>query len=134
MLFYYLSYIKYGYAGMLVVSLFVTACAMQAYSANSRRADDDPEKRDYRSGTLVVVFFTWPILLPALILVFIIRALLYSVFIIVFTIFLIILPREITQPTWLERKMTRIGDVLMEANTFLFKLLLRPWAAEPETA
>jgi hypothetical protein len=119
--------------GALIVSLLVFACAAYAYSVNAQRSVDDPEKRDFRAGALIFVFFTWPILFPLIISLFIVRVLLYGIFIIIFAVFLMIVPRELPEPTWLETKMTKIGNVLLEANSFLIKLLLRPWANEPET-
>jgi|SRR5215211_2405232 len=133
MLFYNLYCVKYLCIGMLFVSLFVTACAAQAYSVNSQRSEDDPEKKDFRPGAMIFAFFTWPVLLPVVISLFLLRALLYGIFLIVFSVFLIILPREVSEPTWLELRITKIGDALLEANTFLIKLLLSPWANEPET-
>jgi hypothetical protein len=133
MLFYYLYYVKYLCFGALIVSLLVAACAGYAYSANSHRAADDPEKRNYGPGAFILVFFTWPVLLPILISLFLLRVLLYGIFIVFFILFLFIIPRESPQPTWLESKMTKLGDALLRANSFLIKLMLRPWATEPET-
>ena len=133
MLFYYLAYVKYICIGMLLLSVFVTACAAQAYAVNAARSQDDPEKKEFRPGALLFVFFTWPILVPAALSLFLIRALLYGVFIIVFSVFLILMPRVSSEPAWLERKIVRIGNALLEANTFLIKLLFKPWEAEPET-
>ena len=118
---------------MLFISVFVAACAAQAYAVNSQRSKDDPEKKDFRLGALIFAIFTWPVLVPAIISLFLIRALLYGVFIIVFTVLLIIMPRELPEPTWLELKVTKIGEKLLEANTYLINLMLRPWAKEPET-
>lgn len=133
MLFYYLYYAKYVCIGALLVSLLVALCAGYAYSINAQRAQDDPEKRKYGPGALVLVFFTWPILLPLLISLFILRVLLYGIFIMLFIIFLFIIPRESPKATRLEMKIGKIGDALLRANEFLIKLMVRPWAEEPET-
>lgn len=116
---------------MLLISVFVAACAAQAYAVNSQRSEDDPEKKDFRLGALILALFTWPILVPAIIFLFLLRALLYGVFLIVFSIFLIFMPRDLPEPTWLESKITKIGNKLLEANTYLLDLMLRPWAKEP---
>jgi hypothetical protein len=133
MLFYYLYYAKYVCIGALVVSLLVALCAGYAYSINAQRAEDDPEKRNYSPGAFILVFFTWPILLPLLISLFLLRVLLYGVFIMLFIVFLFIIPRESPKATWLEMKMAKIGDALLRANAFLIKLMVRPWTEEPET-
>jgi hypothetical protein len=133
MLFYYLYYAKYVCIGALLISLLVTLCAGYAYSINAQRAQDDPEKRTYSLGAFVLVFFTWPVLLPLLISLFLLRVLLYGIFIMLFIIFLFIIPRESPKATWLEMKMGKIGDALLRANAFLIKLMVRPRAEEPET-
>lgn len=133
MLFYNLYLVKYLCIGMLFISVFVVACAAQAYAVNAQRSKDDPEKKDYRLGALILAVFTWPVLVPAVFSLFLLRALLYGVFIIVFTVLLIVMPRRLSEPTWLELKITKIGEKLLEANTYLINLMLRPWAREPES-
>jgi hypothetical protein len=134
MLFYYLYYFKYICIGALLVSLAVSVFTMYAYSVNSQRTPDDPEKRAYRPSALVFVFFTWPILLPVLLSLFLLRVLFYGTFVIIFITILLLIPREASEPTLLERKMARIGEALLDANTVLIKLMLRPWAEEPGAA
>jgi hypothetical protein len=119
--------------GTLLISLLLSACALHAYSVNSRRSADDPEKKEFRWKALIFVFFTWPIIIPALVSLFLLRALLYGIFLIVFFIFLVVLPRDLPEPTWLETRVTKIGNTLLEANSFLIRLLFRPWTAEPGT-
>src|SRR5688572_23486477 len=128
MLFYYVYYFKYICIGALLVSLVVSVFTMHAYSINSQRTADDPEKRNYRPRALVFVFFTWPILLPVLLSLFLLRVLFYGIFVIIFMIILLLIPREASEPTLLERKLARIGEALLDANAVLIKLMLRPWA------
>ena len=132
MLFYYLYHLQDLCLGILIISLFITVCVVYAYSANTQRPQENPEKRNYHPGLVFLAFFTWPILIPALISLFLVRVLLYAIFMIVFTLFLIVLPREAPQPTWVESKMTKLGDALLEANLFLIRVLLRPWANAPD--
>jgi hypothetical protein len=134
MLIYYLSYAKYLCIGMFVISALITLFAAYAYAVNAQRPDDDPEKREFRAGALVLVFFTWPLLIPAIISLFIVRVFFYAFFLIVFGFFLMIIPREAPKLTWVERKMAGLGEALLAANTFLLKLMLRPWTNEPEAA
>jgi hypothetical protein len=133
MLFYNLACLKNLCIGMLFISVFVAACAAQAYAVNSQRSKDDPEKKDYRLGALIFAIFTWPVLVPALISLVLLRAFLYVIFMFVFTVFLIIMPRDLPEPTWLELKITKIGEKLLEANTYLINLMFRPWARQSET-
>lgn len=134
MLFYYVYYFKYICIGALLVSLVVSVFTMHAYSINSQRTADDPEKRNYRPSALVFVFFTWPVLLPVLLSLFLLRVLFYGIFVIIFMIILLLIPREASEPTLLERKLARIGEALLDANAVLIKLMLRPWAEEPGAA
>jgi hypothetical protein len=131
MLFYDLNCLKNLCIGMLLISVFVVACAAQAYAVNSQRSQDDPEKKDYRLGAVFVAIFTWPVLVPAVLSLFLLRGLLYGVFFVVFTVLLIVMPRDLPEPTWLEVKITKIGEKLLEANTYLINLMLRPWVREP---
>ena len=134
MLFYYAYYFKYICIGALLVSLLVSVFTMYAYSINSQRTAEDPEKRNYRPSALVIVFFTWPILLPALLSLFLLRVLFYGIFVIIFITILLLVPRERSEPTLLERKIARIGEALLDANAVLIRLMLRPWADEPGSA
>ena len=133
MLLYHIYYVECLCIGMLIVTLLLAVCAVHAYSVNSQRSDDGPEKRIYPLGALIFTSLTWPLFLIAFIFLFIIRALSYGFFLILFTIFLIIIPRESSEPTWLEKTAAKIAETLLAANTLLIKLFLRPWADEPET-
>jgi ABC-type multidrug transport system permease subunit len=131
MLFYHIYSVELLCIGMLIVSLLLGVCAGYAYSLNSQRSEDDLEKKNYQLGAIIFTFLTWPFFLIAFISLFLIRALSYGFFLILFTIFLIIIPREASEPTWLEKTAASIGETLLEANTMLIKLFLRPWANEP---
>jgi len=133
MLFYHLYYVEYLCIGMLIVSLLVAACALHAYSVNSQRADDDPEKKNYKLGAIIFTFFTWPLFLIAFVSLLLIRALFYGFFLILFIILLILIPGKSSEPIWLEKKAAGIGEALLELNTQLIRLFLRPWSDEPET-
>ena len=131
MLLYHINYVEYLCSGMLIVSLLLGVCVVYAYSVNSQRSEGDLEKKNYQPGAIIFTFITWPIFLIAFISLFLIRALSYGFFFLLFTIFLIMIPREASEPTWLEKAAASIGETLLEANTMLIKLFLRPWANEP---
>jgi hypothetical protein len=131
MLLYHLYYVECLCIGMLMVSLLVAAFAGYAYSVNSQRPDDDPQKRNYNVGAILFASFTWPFFLIAFVSLFLIRAMFYGFFIILFTVFLFIIPGKSSEPTGLEKMASRIGEALLEANTQLIRLFLRPWADEP---
>ena len=131
MLLYHINSIEYLCIGTLIISLLLGVCVVYAYSVNSQRSEDDVEKKNYQPGAIIFTFLTWPLFLIAFISLFLIRALSYGFFFILFTIFLIVLPRETSEPTWLEKAAASIGETLLQANTMLIKLFLRPWANEP---
>ena len=131
MLLYHIYFVESLCVGMLIVSLLLGVCVVYAYSVNSQRSEDDQEKKNYKLGAIIFTFLTWPLFLIAFISLFLIRALSYGFFFILFTIFLIMIPRETSEPIWLERTAARIGETLLDANTMLIKLFLKPWANEP---
>jgi hypothetical protein len=133
MLFYHIYYVEYLCIGMLVVSILLAICAGYAYSVNSQRSEDDSGKKNYLLGAIIFTYFMWPFFLIAFISLFLIRALSYGFFFILFTLFLILIPRESPEPTWLEKTAAKVGERLLEVNTLLIKLFLRPWAGKPET-
>jgi hypothetical protein len=130
MLLYHIIYLEYFCLGMLFVSLLVAVCAFYAYAVNSQRSDDDPQKRSFKFVALLAVPFTWPLFLLAFASLFLIRALAYGFFLILFTISLILIPRKSSEPTLLEKVAASIGERLLEANALLLRLFLRPWADE----
>ena len=116
--------------GTLFFILLAWVCAAYAYFVNSRRSAHDPDKKDFY---LAAVFLTPITVIPFLVgylLLFIVRALFYSLFLIVF-FFALIAIRNAFFLEWLHKKATSIGNKLLAANTLLVKLFLRPWANKP---
>jgi len=118
---------------MVIFTLLATACTGYAYYIDSQRSEDDPKKRNYQLGAILFAPFTWPFFLFAFVSLFLIRALFYGFFLILFTVFLIMIPQKSSEPVWLEKTAARIGEALLQANTQLIKLFLRPWTDEAET-
>ena len=133
MLLYHIYDLQYFCVGIFVISILAVLCAVHAYSINSQRSEDDPEKKIYPLGALLFTFFTWPFFLIAFLSLLMLRALFYGLFLILFIASLFILQPPFAEPTWLERMAARIGDKLLNANTLLIKLFFRPWARESET-
>lgn len=129
MLLYHLDWLCNGILGLM---LFAWVCAAYAYVVNSRRLASDPQKRDFYLAAVFLAPITFIPLLLGIILLFIVRALFYCLFLIVF-IFALIVIRNAFLLKWLHRTATYIGDKLLEANTLLIKLFLRPWAGESGT-
>ena len=124
--------ILYLCKALLWITLIICLCVIYAWIVDSQREEDDPEKRNYQVGAIVLALFTWPILLIVFISLFLLRVFFYGFFLAVFTIALLFLPRGSYQLSWLEKAAARIGERLLQANTLLIKIFLRPWSEEPE--
>ena len=119
--------------GLLWITLLICLCVIYACIVDAQRQDDDPQKRNYQIGAIVLALFTWPFLLIFFISIFLLRVFFYGFFLAVFTIALLFLPRGSYQLSRLEKTAARIGDLLLQANTLLIRIFLRPWSEEPET-
>lgn len=119
----------------LWMTLFVLFCVIYSYWSNGRRQSTDPRKRNIHPAAIVLVLFTWPILLvlvPSfLILRIAVLAILFGLFIIVFTLALIGIRRPLIF-VWLDKVLRFVGDALLEANTRLIRLFLSPWSSNPQ--
>jgi hypothetical protein len=108
----------------------VIACAGYAYYVNSKRPDDDPKKRNYHPVAVILAPITVPLFIFFSLSIFIMRVLTYGIFLILFTVALLVIRKPFLL-VWLRKTATTIGDALLEANTLLIKLFLKPWANEP---
>ena len=133
MLLYHINYVEYICIGFLLVSLLIGVCVVYAYSIDSQRSEEDSQKKNYPPGAVFFALFTWPIFFIAFVSLLVLRALFYALFLILFIASLFIVPPQYAEPTWLERRAARIGTKLLDANTLLIRLFLRPWARESET-
>lgn len=117
--------------GIFVLMLFAMACSGHAYLVNSRRPADDPKKKDFHPGAILLAPITFLPFLFAFIILFILKALFYGIFIIFFTVALLIIRKPFIF-ILLDKMATYVGSKLLEANTLLIKLFLRPWADDPQ--
>lgn len=106
------------------VSLIVFASVEYVYRANARRAADDPLRRDYHP-IAVFLFFIWPLWVIAAISLFILRALAYGVFLVLFSMALVFVRRPFIF-ILLDRIATAIGTRLLRANMLIVRLFLPP--------
>jgi hypothetical protein len=113
--------------------LIITFCALIAYYVDSRRAEDDPKKKNHHPLAIVFAPMTFPFFLVLFIFLFLLRVLVYGVFTILFILMLIIVRKPfILEP--IQKTAIRIGDRLMEANTMLIRFFLSPWANSGESS
>lgn len=118
--------------GVLWVMLLIFACAGYAYRVNAKRPADDPKKKDFNPATIFLAPITWPLFLFAWISLFVIKALIYGVFLILFTVALLAFRKSFLL-IWLDKTATWIGNKLLEANTFLIKIASGEWGRNSQT-
>lgn len=118
--------------GILVVPLIILVCVMYTYFVNLRRKTDDPKKREYHPGAILLSPITVPLLLTFAAFVFILRALLFMGFLAVFTLLLIGLRKPFLFEWW-HKFATKIGDPLLQVGTQLIKTAFSFWTRDPQT-
>lgn len=105
----------------VLISLIILLCAGYMYRVNSRRSTDDPEKRDYPIGAVMISPITWPLFILASVFIFILKALAYGVLLVLFTVLLVTFRKPFIFK-WLEKVANKIGTISLKANTFLIRL------------
>jgi cbb3-type cytochrome oxidase subunit 3 len=125
------NYSYYICKGTLWITLVIVACTTYAYTVNARRPADDPKRKDYSPYAILAAPITVPFLITCAILIFIIRALLFAIFLFVFTIALIAIRKPFVF-VWLDRIATNIGEPLLEINTNVIRLAFTPWSKSPK--
>ena len=117
MLWYYAREVCYG---SILVMVLCFLFAGYAYRVNARRPADDPEKKDFHIGAIILAPITWPLFLVALVVINILRAVAYSVSLFAILVALVLV-RDSPQLDWLDKLATKIGNKLLAANTALIK-------------
>ena len=105
------------------VSLFFWGAAIYAHRLNARLPDDDPKKRKYHPASVFLAPITWPLLILGAISIFILKTILYGIFLVLFTIAIVVI-RKPFLIEWLKKVITFIGRVLLEVNTILIRLVI----------
>jgi hypothetical protein len=113
--------------GLLFLVAVVIACVWYAYYANSKRPYDDPKKKHYHPFAILLAPITLPLFVILYILIFILRAATYGVFLVLFALALILIRKPFIFE-WLKKIALIIGNLLLEANTLLIRIFLRPLA------
>ena len=116
-----INYSNYLFSGFLLFTIILYLCVGYAYHLNAQRVDDDPKKLTSPLAIVPLAPVTWNLLIIGFISLFIIKVLIYSVFLILFTITLLV----IRKPFLLERLKkvaAPIGGKLLQANLLMVKL------------
>jgi small neutral amino acid transporter SnatA (MarC family) len=127
------SNVNFSFNCCIGVIVLVTLCAMYAYYVDSKRLDGDPKKKNYHPLAILFAPITLPLFIVFYISIFILRVVTYGVFV-VFFILALILVRKPFILEWLKKSAMAIGDRLLEANTLLIRIFLRPLAGSGKSA
>jgi Na+/H+ antiporter NhaC len=119
-------YIGYCWLGLILLSLIIWAIAGYAYRANAKRAAEGPDKKDFRLVAVYLAPLTWLPLILLSILFFVVRALLYAIFLILF-MFTLMVFRKPFLLFCLDKTARKVGDKLLKANTFLIRMAFGKW-------
>lgn len=109
----------YCFIGYILISLITVVSAGYVYRVNARRTVDDPQKRDYHPAA-VPLAIAWPLYALVWTGLFILRALAYGVFLIFFTLALVVIRKPFIFKL-LDKAATKIGTFFLKANTFLIR-------------
>jgi hypothetical protein len=93
-----------------------------SYYLNSQRAADDPKKLDIHTGVALLTPIVWPMLLVGAISLLILKVLIYGIFLVLFTIALLIIRQPFLMDS-LKKAAAWIGDQLLQANSFLLRIV-----------
>jgi hypothetical protein len=74
---------------------------------------------------------TWPLFIVGFISLYILKAILYGIFLVTLAIALVVIRKPFIF-IWLDKLATRVGNILLKANTMLIKLFLNPWLQNPQ--
>ena len=119
-------YIGYCCPGFILLSLILWAIAGYSYRVTAKRPADDPNKRLFRPAAVHLVPVIWlPFILLAFF-IFVLKILLYGIFLILFTFALVVIRKPFLL-LWLEKIAGKIGNALLEANTFLIRAAFAKW-------
>jgi len=106
--------------GYILLSLIVLLCTGFVYRVNSQRKADYPEKRNYHPAA-VLLSPLWPLLLLVLVSLYVLRAMLYGLFLILFTVALVIIRKPFLVKLLLKAA-TKTGELFLNINTYLIKV------------
>lgn len=111
--------------GILLFIAAIIVCSMYAYYVDAKRLDDDPQKKNYRPLALLLAPITLPLFVILYVSLLFLRVVGYGVFIALFPFALIFIRKPFILE-WLKKIALKIGNLLLEANTSLIRIFLRP--------
>jgi hypothetical protein len=126
-----LAYWKMCCGGYVLLSIILWGFARHAHRVNAKRAAGDPERKEFHPAAVHFAPFIWFPLLIVYVFVFVIRGLLYGIFLVIFTVALVVIRKPFIL-IWLDRIARKVGNKLLEADTLLANLLFPQWKTQAE--
>ena len=121
MLLYHLDVVLKCFLAFWAIAL---AIAFTAYWVNSQRAAKDPKKRDYHPLAVVLAPIAFLFFAPLAIVLFILSAILYAGFILLFALMMVALRKPFLFILW-RKFSTFVGEPLLRISTYLIMLPFR---------
>jgi hypothetical protein len=121
------------YRSSILYFLIFWGIAGYAYRVNARLPFDDPKKGDFHPAAIFLAPIVLPFFSLGMISLFIIKAILYGVFLVVLTLALVVVRKPFIL-VWLDKIAKKVGGILLEANTQLIKIFFGPWMRNPRQA
>ena len=94
-----------------------------AYRVNAKRPADDPQKKDFHIAAVFLPPIAWPLFILGFVSLLILKTILYCIFLMALTFALVVIRKPFIF-IWLDKIATKIGNIILEANTQLVKLFL----------
>ena len=120
-------YLPYSELVCLLFTGFIFSCALYVYSVNTRRVADDPGKQDFPFIAVLLSPIMWLPLLVGLLTIFLMQAILLSISLLLTVVGLLAVRKPFLLILW-DRIATKVGALLLKANTSLIRAFLRKQA------
>jgi hypothetical protein len=117
------EYFPFWCVGYLLITAFLCICTGSMYHVNARRPSDDPNKRDFHFGAVVIVTILWPVLLLVYAGLFLLKAFALALSLIVVAVALIAIRKPFLL-AWIQKTSSKMGNRLLEWNTALIYAFL----------
>ncbi|MBK9926047.1 MAG: hypothetical protein IPP66_12245 [Anaerolineales bacterium] len=108
--------------GYALISLLFWAFSGFAYYVNSKQATGDPAKRDFHPAAIFMAPF-WPMYLLFAAFLAMLSVIALAVFLVAFTAALVLIRKPFIL-VWLKKIALKIGNKLLQINTFLIRLFI----------
>ena len=119
-----MDYFSCCFAGILLISVLAWLFSGYAYHVNQKYAHDDPARKDYDPLAVILAPITWLFMIFGGFVVTVIKAVLFGIFLLVFSIAVAVIRTPFFWPR-IEPIVSRIGGRLLKSNTLLIRLFYR---------